>query len=107
MSAEAASLIADIIVGEEHSIANSLSLRTVPPLNTFHFFNNMSGDGGAKAIARIIKACGGTLNDIRFSATRSMEAGCAAIANVRNDVCVMVNLLSIQSGLVIRLSLLP
>jgi len=50
-----------------------------PALETFHFYNNMSGDGGAIALASII-ACSPTLKDIRFSATRSMPAGCRAVA---------------------------
>lgn len=41
----------------------------------------MSGDGGAKAIARIVEACP-ELTDFRFSATRSTPVGCESIAAV-------------------------
>jgi len=50
-----------------------------PALEVFHFYNNMSGDGGAVALASII-ASTPTLKDIRFSATRSMASGCRAVA---------------------------
>lgn len=48
-------------------------------LELFHFYNNMSGDNGAKAISRII-ANSKTLKDLRFSATRSGHEGCMHIA---------------------------
>lgn len=41
----------------------------------------MSGDGGAKALAKIVTSISMTLEDFRFSATRSMNIGCEAIAN--------------------------
>ena len=43
-------------------------------LETFHYFNNMSGDGGAAAVARIVAASPG-LVDLRFSGTRAGRAG--------------------------------
>lgn len=51
----------------------------VPPLNTLHFYNNMSGDGGAKAAAKIFSRLPG-LQDLRYSATRASAEGCAALA---------------------------
>ena len=51
----------------------------MPALSVFHFFNNMSGDGGALAVADIVRACP-LLVDFRFSATRSQRPGCLAIA---------------------------
>ncbi len=41
----------------------------------------MSGDGGAKAMSRIIQACT-LLEDLRFSATRAGPDGCLEIAKV-------------------------
>jgi len=46
----------------------------------------MSGDGGAKALATIIKQISLTLEDLRFSATRAMTDGCQAIATALLDV---------------------
>lgn len=68
MSAEAVQSVADVLLAE-----------SCPPLKLFHFYNNMSGNGGAKAIASIIRACP-ELTDFRFSATRSSAEGCLAIA---------------------------
>ena len=61
------------------SVAQLLLTGDCPPLKLFHFYNNMSGNGGAKAIATIIRACS-ELVDLRFSATRSSAEGCIAIA---------------------------
>ena len=52
---------------------------TAPPLTTLHFFNNMSGDQGAIAVAVIVKACA-NLQDFRFSGTRSQKNGCLHVA---------------------------
>ena len=68
LSAEAASLLAEVLSGGG-----------MPPLSTFHFYNNMSGDNGALAIA-IIVSLSPDLEDLRFSATRSMKPGCTAVA---------------------------
>jgi len=51
----------------------------MPALSVFHFYNNMSGDGGAVAVADIVRACP-LLVDFRFSATRSQRPGCLAVA---------------------------
>lgn len=50
-----------------------------PPLEVFHFHNNMTGEDGAKSVARIVAACS-KLKDFRFSTTRSQRAGCLHIA---------------------------
>ena len=68
MSAEAVDSVAHILLSDK-----------CPPLKLFHFYNNMSGNGGAKAIASIIRSCP-ELTDLRFSATRSSAEGCIAIA---------------------------
>lgn len=81
MSAEAATLIAEILLTP-----------SPPPLATLHFFNNMSGDGGGVAVAKIISACGETLQDIRFSATRSMATGCQAIVESLSNVKLLKHL---------------
>jgi Ran GTPase-activating protein 1 len=63
----------------------------MPPLQLFHFYNNMSGDGGALAIAKIITE-NVMLNDLRFSATRSMKPGCKAIAEAISTLQSLVRL---------------
>lgn len=68
LSAEAAELIAQLLMD-----------KGCPPLTLLHFYNNMSGNGGAVAIGDIVKACP-QLEDFRFSATRSSYDGCNAIA---------------------------
>lgn len=57
-----------------------------PPLKLFHFYNNMSGDGGGKALSTLIKACV-ELEDLRFSATRCGNSGCMEIAKVSPIIC--------------------
>ncbi|DBA01317.1 TPA: hypothetical protein N0F65_001822 [Lagenidium giganteum] len=67
ISAAAAAVIADEVVlfrGAD----------TPTKLVTFHFYNNMSGDGGAKALARILPLSP-KLRDLRFSATRAQREG--------------------------------
>eukprot|EP00611_Tribonema_gayanum_P011371 TRINITY_DN2159_c0_g1_i1.p1 TRINITY_DN2159_c0_g1~~TRINITY_DN2159_c0_g1_i1.p1 ORF type:complete len:472 (+),score=160.75 TRINITY_DN2159_c0_g1_i1:52-1416(+) len=49
-------------------------------LTQLHFFNNMSGDGGAKALAQILPHCP-ELRDLRFSGTRAGRPGSVAVAN--------------------------
>lgn len=51
-----------------------------PDLKLLHFYNNMSGDDGAIAVGGIIK-CLPSLNNLRFSGTRSQKKGCFAIAD--------------------------
>lgn len=80
MSAEAAGLIGELIAESK------------PPLALLHFFNNMSGNGGGFALGKLITSCGSTLRDIRFSATRCMEEGCAAMLEALNDVQTLVHL---------------
>ncbi len=70
LSAEAAELLAEILLSDG-----------VAPLTLFHFYNNMGGNGSGVAIGKIITACQ-QLEDLRFSATRSMAEGCLAIAAV-------------------------
>jgi len=81
LSAEAAELLAKILIREASvvgAVEGSDSKKT-PPLELLHFYNNMAGDGGARAIANIVVACP-QLVDFRFSATRSTVAGCESIA---------------------------
>eukprot|EP00565_Helicotheca_tamesis_P008513 CAMPEP_0185725720 /NCGR_PEP_ID=MMETSP1171-20130828/1910_1 /TAXON_ID=374046 /ORGANISM="Helicotheca tamensis, Strain CCMP826" /LENGTH=505 /DNA_ID=CAMNT_0028393913 /DNA_START=44 /DNA_END=1561 /DNA_ORIENTATION=+ len=51
-------------------------------LKKIHFFNNMSGDVGCVAFARILSRCTGRLTDVRFSGTRAGSEGSALIASI-------------------------
>jgi Ran GTPase-activating protein 1 len=68
LSAEAAALVAELLLEGG-----------APALTVLHFYNNMSGNGGGVAVGNIVKACP-TLEDFRFSATRSSNEGCMAIS---------------------------
>jgi Ran GTPase-activating protein 1 len=68
ISAEAARTIADMVL-----------FRTPTALHTLHFWNNMSGNGGAVAIADIVAASPG-LRDLRFASSRGGNAGGIALA---------------------------
>lgn len=67
MAAESGELLAEILL-EGGS----------PPLKLLHFYNNMSGNGGAVAIAKILEA-NPQITDLRFSATRAGNEGCLAV----------------------------
>ena len=83
---------ADVAAGTASTTATSGSqVKKCPPLQVLHFYNNMSGDGGAKAVAGIVKACP-QLHDFRFSATRSTPVGCEAIAEVNQIFDVVFDL---------------
>ena len=84
LSAEAATEVANILLDGD-----------VPPIKVFHFYNNMCGNGGATAIARIVTRAEG-LVDLRFSATRSSHAGCQAIAEVTDEKHLITLLSSIN-----------
>ena len=73
LSGEAAEQLATILLGYPEEAVNC------PPLETFHYHNNMSGDTGAIAIARIVRCCS-KLRNFRFSTTRSKQKGCLHIA---------------------------
>lgn len=62
-----------------------------PPLRVLHFYNNMSGDVGGLAVADMIKMCP-FLTDFRFSATRSQNQGCLAIAESLCSVSGLIKL---------------
>jgi Ran GTPase-activating protein 1 len=81
LSAEAGELLAKILLRED---GTAPECSKCPALQLLHFYNNMSGDGGAKAVARIVEACP-TLTDFRFSATRSTPVGCESIAAVSDE----------------------
>ena len=49
-------------------------------LAKIHFYNNMSGEGGCRAFARILAATGGGLADVRFSGTRAGRVGSLVVA---------------------------
>lgn len=51
-------------------------------LKKIHFYNNMSGDKGCEAFARILEGCNrGNLVDVRFSGTRATRVGSQLISN--------------------------
>lgn len=77
LSAEACRLLADILLTGSSS---------VPKLTVLHCYNNMAGDGGAVAFGDIVTACP-TIENFRFSATRSTKTGCMSIATVRPSYC--------------------
>ena len=91
LSAEAAELLAKILIREASVVGatDGETTKTCPPLELLHFYNNMAGDGGARAIANIVVACPQLL-DFRFSATRSTVAGCESIAAVRAVLCTSI-----------------
>ncbi|RHY33397.1 hypothetical protein DYB32_001645 [Aphanomyces invadans] len=71
LSAESAQVIADVLLFRGASVPTKLK--------TFHFYNNMSGDGGAKALATLFPSTP-LLEDLRFSTTRSQREGCRVFA---------------------------
>lgn len=102
MSAEAAALICELLLqstdDNNEEIEKSNEKQSPPPLKILHFFNNMSGNGGGVAIAKLITACSKTLTNIRFSATRCMASGCQNIVEVSIFVyfvqCVFLSVLT-------------
>lgn len=58
---------------------------TPTKLETFHFYNNMSGDGGAVALARLLPLSP-SLRDLRFSATRAQRAGSLEFAKALSSL---------------------
>lgn len=70
LSKEACELVSEILLADE-----------LPHFQTLHFYNNMSGSGGATAISQVVRMCR-SLKDFRFSATRSSSDGCLALAEV-------------------------
>jgi len=50
-------------------------------LTQIHFFNNMSGNGGCHAFARILSRCSDALRDVRFSGTRAGRDGSQVVAS--------------------------
>lgn len=67
---------ADVIA---HEVLLFRGLDTPTKLETFHFYNNMSGDGGAIALAKILPLSP-ALKDLRFSATRAQRDGSLTFA---------------------------
>ena len=77
ISKEAAALIATILLDKDDS-------NNIPDLDTFHFYNNMCGNGGAQAISKIVSKMP-NLTSFRYSATRTNAEGCALIAKAINN----------------------
>lgn len=81
ISAEAARSIADLVL-----------FRTPTELRVLHFFNNMSGIGGAVAIADMVRASP-RLADFRFSSSRGGNDGGVALARaLRHAAATLVRL---------------
>uniref|UniRef100_M4BIC4 Uncharacterized protein n=1 Tax=Hyaloperonospora arabidopsidis (strain Emoy2) TaxID=559515 RepID=M4BIC4_HYAAE len=72
LSAAAARVIAD-------DVLLFRGLDTPTKLESFHFYNNMSGDRGAMALAKILPLSP-LLKDLRFSATRAQREGSLVFA---------------------------
>jgi hypothetical protein len=81
LSAEASELITETLLASPAMVNGTL------PFTTLHFYNNMSGENGAKASARLIEKCP-ELDNVRYSATRAGREGCAAIGQVCYDATV-------------------
>lgn len=79
LSAEASELITEILLASPALVDGAL------PFTTLHFYNNMSGENGAKASARLIEKCP-NLEDLRYSATRAGKEGCAAIVQAMSGL---------------------
>ncbi|CAM9761018.1 unnamed protein product [Pylaiella littoralis] len=60
------------------AVRDILLVTSPTELRTLHFYNNMSGDLGAKALAQVLPQCP-KLSDFRFSGTRSGREGSAAV----------------------------
>jgi Ran GTPase-activating protein 1 len=74
-------------------------LRETPTsLHTLHFFNNMSGNGGAEALASMLVHCP-DLENIRFSGTRAGREGSMAFAKALSECP------AVQAGKLLRLDL--
>ncbi|GAB9466267.1 Ran gtpase-activating protein 2 [Globisporangium polare] len=78
ISAAAAAVIADEVLLYRGS-------ETPTKLETFHFYNNMSGDGGAIALAKLLPLSP-ALRDLRFSATRAQRAGSLEFAKALSSL---------------------
>ncbi|CAH0477432.1 unnamed protein product [Peronospora belbahrii] len=65
------------VIAEEVLLFRGLDTPT--KLETFHFYNNMSGDGGAIELAKLLPVSP-RLKDLRFSATRAQREGSLAFA---------------------------
>ena len=77
LSAEASELITETLLSSPALVNDAL------PFTTLHFYNNMSGENGAKAFAKLVGKCP-LLDNIRYSATRAGREGCSAVAEVIN-----------------------
>lgn len=75
--------VADILCGGSDDGENAMSGGDTicQRLTKIHFFNNMSGNGGCRAFARIISKCTDKLQDIRFSGTRAGREGSLFISS--------------------------
>uniref|UniRef100_A0A7S2AA50 WPP domain-containing protein n=1 Tax=Trieres chinensis TaxID=1514140 RepID=A0A7S2AA50_TRICV len=93
LAAESMGEVADILTGsgddqegtEDDAAATDGSV-ICERLSKIHFFNNMSGDGGCTAFARILHRCSDRLTDVRFSGTRAPRAGSVRVASAMDEM---------------------
>lgn len=79
LSATAMQEVADILCGNDDETDNSNNICS--RLTSINFFNNMSGNGGCSAFARILSKCTTNLTHVRFSSTRAGNEGSMIIAS--------------------------
>eukprot|EP00592_Proboscia_alata_P003522 CAMPEP_0194373076 /NCGR_PEP_ID=MMETSP0174-20130528/21500_1 /TAXON_ID=216777 /ORGANISM="Proboscia alata, Strain PI-D3" /LENGTH=481 /DNA_ID=CAMNT_0039151953 /DNA_START=54 /DNA_END=1499 /DNA_ORIENTATION=- len=90
LSADSMDEVADILTGvsgDNHENSENASC-ICDNLTKINFYNNMSGDGGCKAFARILKKCGSSkaLSDIRFSGTRAGRPGSLHVSEALKSI---------------------
>jgi len=73
------------------TVTDLLLFRKPTRLMSVHFYNNMSGDGGALALAKLLAECP-CLQDLRFSGTRALRPGSLAVAKALQEHKTMVRL---------------
>ena len=92
LSSESMGEVADILTGdakdeyENDDKDNDNSTTICSRLRIIHFYNNMSGDGGCRAFARILSGCTSALTDIRFSGTRAGREGSLLVASALDSL---------------------
>lgn len=82
--------VADILCGgREDGVSEGLDVGAstiCERLTKIHFFNNMSGDGGCRAFARILSRCSADLEDVRFSGTRAGREGSLIVSSALENL---------------------
>lgn len=71
--------LADILTEDAEDGSDSACV--AENLTKIHFYNNMSGDEGCAAFARILSRCTSALEDVRFSGVRGGREGSQVVAS--------------------------